>query len=161
MKVVSLILGLFLSTSVFAGSLSKEAAVSKGGSILAGLWQGVDFEDGGNSYRQILSVNAACKVPPCDNVFELRGRDTWHGPCGYGDPAPITGELVQSSSHSLDGTWSLDCQAPPTDVSGDRDLLVEYTYDPKEKTLTETLISPATGLPIDRTPIVFYKVNTR
>ena len=123
------------------------------GDNFTALWQGVDFVDGGNSYRQIL----AYKNEQCETVYELRGRDTWHGPCGYGDPAPITGNLEKTGIYTIEGSWELDCQAPPTDITGDRSFLVEYEYFPFQKKLVETLINPATGLPINRVPIEFYK----
>lgn len=152
-KHVSIVIVFCAITSIGFAQSTTEVQISTGGSTFPGLWQGVDPVDGGNSYRQLLVKSG--------DIIELRGRDTWHGPCGYGDPAPINGELEKIGFSTLFGTWSLDCQAPPTDVSGDRDLLVEYTYDFRQRTLTETLISPATGEPIDREPIIFYRANSK
>ena len=117
-----------------------------------GLWQGIDEVDGGNSYRSIL--------PNLDQSgHKLLGRDTWHGPCGYGDPAVITGSLIEEQGNSLKGSWNLDCQAGETAESGDRSYKVSYTFDSSAKTLTETLLDPQTEQPIDRIPIVFFRVG--
>lgn len=114
-----------------------------------GLWQGVDQVDGGYSVRSIL---------PTTTGFRLVGRDTWHGPCGYGDPAVITGVLAAEDRSSIKGTWFLDCQAPPTAQTGDRTFKVRYTYDATAKTLTETLLDAQTEQPVNRIPIVFFRV---
>jgi hypothetical protein len=117
-----------------------------------GLWEGVDEVDGGNSYRSIL--------PNSDQSgYKLVGRDTWHGPCGYGDPAVITGSLTEEQANSLKGSWNLDCQAGDTAESGDRSFKVRYTFDSSAKTLTETLLDPQTEQPIDRIPVVFFRVG--
>ena len=125
----------------------------------SGLWMGVDRVDGGGSWRQFIR-NAGC------DSYELRGRDTTHGPCrvpedpnyAQGEWAVITGQIDQIGGWAfVDGIWNLDCQAPPNDVSGDRDLLVRYFYDPNNQTLTEKLFL-TNGEFTGRTPIVFYRV---
>jgi len=120
-------------------------------SIYTGLWQGVDEVDGGNSLRSIL---------PTESGFRVVGRDTWHGPCGYGDPAAVLAQLSVEQG-SLEGTWRLDCQAGETAETGDRSFKVRYTFDPATQTLTETLLDPRTGQPINRIPIVFFRINPR
>ena len=116
-----------------------------------GLWQGIDEVDGGNSYRSIF--------PNSDQSgYKRLGRDTWHGPCGYGDPAVIKGSLIEEHWNSLEGSWNLYCLAEGTSESPDRSYKVRYTFDSSLKTLTETLLDPQTEQPIDRIPIVFFRV---
>lgn len=114
-----------------------------------GLWEGVDEVDGGNSLRSIL---------PTESGFRVVGRDTWHGPCGYGDPATVLAEL-SVEQNALKGTWNLDCQAGETAEAGDKSFKVRYTFDPATQALTETLLDPQTEEPINRIPIVFFRVN--
>lgn len=130
-----------------SNSLSAQMVITPKDTFV-GLWQGVDEVDGGNSLRSILPSQFGLKVV---------GRDTWHGPCGYGDPATVLGQL-NVSQESLVGTWNLDCQAGETTQSGDRSYKVRYTYDPATKTLTETLLDPNTEKPINRIPIVFFRI---
>jgi len=135
-------------TAILLGSSpvsAQEAATSE--QPYTGLWQGVDEVDGGYSIRSIL---------PTDSGYKIVGRDTWHGPCGYGDPATVLGQL-SVEQESLIGTWNLDCQAGETAESGDRSFLVRYTFDPATETLTETLLNPETQEPINRIPIVFFR----
>ncbi len=119
-------------------------------SIYTGLWQGVDEVDGGNSLRSIL---------PTESGFRVVGRDTWHGPCGYGDPATVLAQLSVKRGGSLEGTWKLDCQAGETAETGDRSFKVRYTFDPATQTLTETLLDPRTGQPINRIPTVLLGLS--
>ena len=116
--------------------------------MYGGLWTGVDQVDGGHSFRSIL---------PSQTGFRVVGRDTWHGPCGYGDPATVLAELTVQQE-SLLGTWNLDCQAGETAETGDRAFKVRYTFDPDTQTLTETLLNVDTEEPIDRIPIVFFRI---
>ncbi len=120
-------------------------------SVYTGLWQGVDEVDGGHSIRSIL---------PTESGFRVVGRDTWHGPCGYGDPAVVLAQLTVKME-SLEGTWRLDCQAGNTAETGDRSFKVRYTFDPVTQVLTETLLDPQTEKPINRIPIVFFRTNAR
>ncbi len=131
-------------------SLSAQEARTPRGTY-TGLWQGVDEVDGGNSLRSIL---------PTESGFRVVGRDTWHGPCGYGDPATVLAQLSVEQG-SLKGTWRLDCQAGETAEIGDRSFKVRYTFDPATQTLTETLLDPQTEQPINRIPIVYFRVNPR
>ncbi len=133
-------------TAILLGSSSGSAQeTTTSEQRYTGLWQGVDEVDGGHSIRSIL---------PTESGYKLVGRDTWHGPCGYGDPATILGQLTVERG-SLTGTWNLDCQVGETAESGDRSFLVRYTFDPATETLTETLLNPETQEPINRIPIVF------
>lgn len=120
--------------------------------FFSGLWEGIDPIDGGRSVRQFLP-NGVIKL-------ELRGRDTWHGPCEYGDPAAIHGMLTPTAPYMYEGDWNLDCKSPPTDETGDRFLNVRYEYNLYTKVLKETLLNPNTGQPIDRKPIQFYRINS-
>lgn len=126
--------------------VAQEAMTPEG--TFVGLWQGVDEVDGGHSIRSIL---------PTDSGFRIVGRDTWHGPCGYGDPATVLGQLSVEED-ALEGTWNLDCQIGETAESGDRSFKVRYTFDPETQALTETLLNPETEAPINRIPIVFFRV---
>lgn len=127
--------------------LAQEAVAPE--DLYVGLWQGVDEVDGGNSLRSIL---------PAESGFKVVGRDTWHGPCKYGDPATVLAQL-SVEQESLVGTWNLDCQVGETAETGDRSFKVRYTFDPATETLTETLLDPQTEEPIDRIPIVFFRVS--
>jgi len=118
---------------------------------VVGLWEGVDEVDGGNSLRAL--------IPTGDDSYRMVGRDTWHGPCGYGDPATLISPDLAMVDRALTGTWTLDCQAGDTAETGDRTFQVEYSYDAAAGTLSETLINTDTGLPIDRIPIVFFLAN--
>lgn len=138
-------------TSLGYSSLSTQVSAQETvtpESVYVGLWQGVDEVDGGNSLRSILSTESGYRVV---------GRDTWHGPCGYGDPATVIAEL-SVEEESLEGTWNLDCQAGETAETGDRAFKVRYTFDPTTRALTETLLNPETEQPINRIPIVFFRV---
>ncbi|MGP1385810.1 MAG: hypothetical protein ACTS2F_19790 [Thainema sp.] len=117
--------------------------------IYIGLWQGVDEVDGGHSIRSIV---------PDGSGFKVIGRDTWHGPCGYGDPA-VGISRVQVEQESLQGTLELDCQAGETAESGDRSFSVRYTYDAATQTLTETFLDPETGEPLGRPSIIFFRIS--
>ncbi len=116
-----------------------------------GFWQGVDEVDGGYSVRAIL---------PADSGFKVVGRDTWHGPCGYGDPAVVLAQLTLKQG-TLEGSWKLDCQSGNTAESGDRSFKVRYTFDSATQTMTETLLDAQTEQPIKRIPIVFFRMNPR
>lgn len=142
------IAGTLIGVPALPGYNSLQAQETTPATLYTGLWQGVDAVDGGYSVRSIL---------PTDAGFELVGRDTWHGPCGYGDPATVLGELVVEQQ-SLEGTWNLDCQIGETAETGDRAFKVRYTFDPETQTLTETLLNPQTEQPIERIPIVFFRV---
>jgi hypothetical protein len=143
---VALVIGVVFTTSFVAqNSLSAQEAPED---IYVGLWQGVDEVDGGYSIRSIL---------PTESGFRVVGRDTWHGPCGYGDPATVLAQLTLEEEN-LEGTWNLDCQVGETAETGDRSFGVRYSFDPETQTLTETLLSPE-GEPIDRIPIVFFRVS--
>jgi len=147
---IASIVGTVVTTSALFGhnSLSAQEAMAPE-DIYVGLWQGVDEVDGGNSFRSIL---------PTESGFKIVGRDTWHGPCGYGDPATVLGQL-SVEQESLEGTWNLNCQAGETAETGDRSFKVRYTFDPSTKTLTETLLDLNTEEPIDRIPIVFFRLT--
>jgi hypothetical protein len=114
-----------------------------------GQFKGTDMVDGGLSYRTFIEQDGMCL---------MRGGDTWHGPCGYGVPAVLTSELTPIGN-ALEGNWDLDCQAPPTDITGDRFLAVRYTRDFLTGAVTEQLLDPVTGDPLGRPPIIFYKVD--
>lgn len=113
-----------------------------------GEYKGTDLVDGGSSHRTFIEEDGQCL---------MRGGDTWHGPCGYGYPAVLTSELAFNNG-GLEGNWDLDCQAPPTDVSGDRFLFVRYTRNVGTGALTEQLLDTA-GNELSRPPIVFYRVS--
>ncbi|MBD2461394.1 hypothetical protein H6G89_10075 [Oscillatoria sp. FACHB-1407] len=146
---ITSIIGTVLTTSTLLGynSVSAQETMTPE-AIYVGLWQGVDEVDGGFSVRSIL---------PTDSGFRMVGRDTWHGPCGYGDPATVLSQLTVEEG-VLEGTWDLNCQIGETAESGDRSFKVRYTFDPETQTLTETLLNPTTEQPIDRIPIVFFRV---
>lgn len=146
---IASIVGTAVTVSALYGhnSLSAQEAATPQ-DIYVGLWQGVDEVDGGNSLRSIL---------PIESGFKVVGRDTWHGPCGYGDPATVLGQL-SAEQDSLKGTWALDCQAGETAETGDKSFKVRYTFDPATKALTETLLDPQTEAPLNRIPIVFFRI---
>lgn len=150
MRYALLFVLLFASTGVFANAC--EWVVGHGGQ-----YKGTDPVDGGLSYRTFLVE---------DNQCIMVGGDTWHGPCAYGVPAVLTSELTfsgnpdpWSNDGKLEGNWDLDCQAAPTDVSGDRFLAVRYTLDQGKGLLTEQLVDPVTGVNLGRPPIKFYRVS--
>ncbi|WAS04589.1 hypothetical protein LQF76_11235 [Gloeomargaritales cyanobacterium VI4D9] len=143
--VMTMILFGYYSHSLFA----QETRTPE--STYIGLWEGVDQVDGGNSLRSIF---------PTKSGFRVVGRDTWHGSCGYGDPAVVLAQLDVDQG-SLKGTWKLDCQARETAETGDRSFKVRYTYEPRTQTLEETLLDPKTEQPINRIPIVFFRINPR
>jgi len=148
---IATMVGTIVTTSALLGynPLSAQDTMRlKDNNGYIGLWAGVDEVDGGHSLRSIL---------PAESGFKVIGRDTWHGPCGYGDPAVILATL-SAEGKSLKGTWHLDCQAGETAETGDRLFEVRYTFDPSTKTLTETLLDPQTEKPINRIPIVFFRI---
>lgn len=145
---IASVVGTTLAAILFGSSPVSAQETMTSEQIYTGLWQGVDEVDGGYSLRSIL---------PTESGYKLVGRDTWHGPCGYGDPATVLGQLSVEQG-ALTGTWNLDCQAGETAESGDRSFLVRYTFEPTTETLTETLLNPETEEPIDRIPIVFFRV---
>ncbi|MEZ2236961.1 hypothetical protein [Microcoleus sp.] len=147
--VTASVVGIVVTTTAWFGhdSVSAQQARTPRKTYI-GLWQGVDEVDGGNSLRSIL---------PTQSGFRVVGRDTWHGSCGYGDPATVLAQLSVRQEF-LEGTWNLDCQAGDTAQTGDRSFKVRYTFDPATQTLTETLLNPQTGEPINRIPIVFFRI---
>lgn len=146
---IASLVGIVATTSALLGYESLAAQEITPNEIYIGLWQGVDEVDGGNSIRSIL---------PDGEGFKVIGRDTWHGPCGYGDPA-VGISRVQINGMSLTGTLELDCQAGETAESGDRSFGVRYTYDAATQTLTETFLDPKTEEPVGRPPIVFFRIS--
>ncbi len=146
---IASLVGIVATTSALLGYESLAAQEITPNEIYIGLWQGVDEVDGGNSIRSIL---------PDGEGFKVIGRDTWHGPCGYGDPA-VGISRVQINGMSLTGTLELDCQAGETAESGDRSFGVRYTYDAATQTLTETFLDPETEEPVGRPPIVFFRIS--
>lgn len=147
---IASLVGVVAGTSALLSyeSLSAQESLTPD-EIYVGLWQGVDEVDGGNSVRSIL---------PDGEGFKVIGRDTWHGPCGYGDPA-VGISRVQVEQESLQGVLELDCQAGETAESGDRSFGVRYTYDAATQTLTETFLDPETEEPVGRPPIVFFRIS--
>lgn len=115
-----------------------------------GHFKGTDLVDGGESFRTFIEEDGICS---------MRGGDSWHGPCGYGWPAVVYSDDLEFRDNSLNGDWSLDCQAAPTDVTGDRFLKVKYTRigggAVKEQLLDQE------GVPLGRPEIIFYRVSEK
>jgi hypothetical protein len=146
--VVGSVVGAALTAMAMAASSTSYAQrPTRPETLYIGLWEGIDAVDGGNSLRSILPDGGGLKVI---------GRDTWHGPCGYGDPA-VGISSVTVTGDSLKGTLELDCQAGETAEIGDRFFKVLYTFDPATQTLTETFLDPDTEEPLGRPPIVFFR----
>lgn len=115
-----------------------------------GDWTGIDKVDGGEGHKRFYFNSRGTT----SNI----GNDSWHGPCGYGWPAKTFSDDLTCQNGKLLGDWNLDCQAPPTDVTGDRAFQVEYEIFGGGR-LRETLINPDTGEPLGREPIVYTKGN--
>lgn len=143
------VMGAIVATSIVMGYTASSAqSMRMAGASYIGLWEGIDEVDGGNSLRSIL---------PDELGFKVIGQDTWHGPCGYGDPAVGISRVNLAADGSLKGRVELDCQAGETADTGDRAFKVRYTYDPATQTLTETFLDPESEAPISRPPIVFFR----
>jgi len=109
-------------------------------------WRGIDKVDGGEGHKRFWNAAAG--------IVKNIGNDSWHGPCGYGWPAKTQSDELTCVGNKLVGDWTLYCLKEETDPT--LPLQVEYEIFGGGR-LRETLISPDTGEPIDRQPIVYTR----
>lgn len=141
---ITLIVSLFISTSVIASGISCP------GSYIDD-WTGIDKVDGGEGHKRFWRGS--------DGFIHNIGNDSWHGPCEAGWPAKTFSDDLTCDGKDLVGTWDLDCLPPlPTAETGDRTFGVRYELLNNNK-MRETLLNFDTGEPIDREPIVYTRGN--